>query len=113
MGCRELEKAQGFGLGSVGTWFRETEPPKLRDWVSLTPLRPSAMIPSPNFSYLAHHDERLVALGTQAEESFAQDPDDEPADAMLARLRASAPVSDSKRSSGRPAPKKSSRQRAL
>ncbi len=30
--------------------------------------------PSPNFSYLAHHDARLVALATQAEESFATDP---------------------------------------
>ena len=30
--------------------------------------------PSPNFAYLAYHDARLVALGTQAEEHFAQDP---------------------------------------
>ncbi len=30
--------------------------------------------PSPNFSYLAHHDARLVALATQAEEHFAGDP---------------------------------------
>lgn len=30
--------------------------------------------PSPNFAYLAHHDERLVALATQAEEHFAADP---------------------------------------
>ncbi len=30
--------------------------------------------PSPNFAYLAHHDARLVALGTQAEEHFAGDP---------------------------------------
>jgi type I restriction enzyme R subunit len=30
--------------------------------------------PSPNFAYLAHHDERLVALATQAEEQFARDP---------------------------------------
>jgi type I restriction enzyme R subunit len=30
--------------------------------------------PSPNFAYLAHHDARLVALGTQAEEHFANDP---------------------------------------
>jgi type I restriction enzyme, R subunit len=29
---------------------------------------------SPNFAYLAHHDARLVALGTQAEEHFAADP---------------------------------------
>lgn len=29
---------------------------------------------SPNFSYLAHHDARLVALATQAEEHFAGDP---------------------------------------
>ena len=27
--------------------------------------------PSPNFAFLAHHDPRLVALGTQAEEQFA------------------------------------------
>jgi type I restriction enzyme R subunit len=31
--------------------------------------------PSPNFAYLAHHDPRLVALGTQAEEHFAADPE--------------------------------------
>lgn len=30
--------------------------------------------PSPNFAYLAHHDTRLVALATQAEEHFAGDP---------------------------------------
>ena len=30
--------------------------------------------PSPNFAYLAHHDARLVALATQAEEHFASDP---------------------------------------
>jgi type I restriction enzyme R subunit len=30
--------------------------------------------PSPNFSYLAHHDARLVALATQAEEHFGADP---------------------------------------
>lgn len=30
--------------------------------------------PSPNFAYLAHHDARLVALATQAEEHFAADP---------------------------------------
>ncbi len=30
--------------------------------------------PSPNFAYLAHHDARLVALATQAEEHFATDP---------------------------------------
>jgi type I restriction enzyme R subunit len=30
--------------------------------------------PSANFSYLAHHDARLVALATQAEEHFAGDP---------------------------------------
>jgi type I restriction enzyme R subunit len=30
--------------------------------------------PSPNFAYLAHHDARLVALATQAEEHFAGDP---------------------------------------
>lgn len=29
---------------------------------------------SPNFAYLAHHDARLVALATQAEEHFAADP---------------------------------------
>ena len=29
---------------------------------------------SPNFSYLAYHDARLVALGTQAEQHFANDP---------------------------------------
>ncbi|MBS2014023.1 MAG: DUF4145 domain-containing protein [Deltaproteobacteria bacterium] len=29
--------------------------------------------PSPNFAFLAYHDARLVALGTQAEESFAND----------------------------------------
>ena len=31
-------------------------------------------IPSPNFAYLGHHDARLVALATQAEEHFAPDP---------------------------------------
>lgn len=30
--------------------------------------------PSPNFAFLAYHDARLVALGTQAEEHFATDP---------------------------------------
>lgn len=30
---------------------------------------------SPNFGYLAHHDPRLAALGTQAEEHFAADPE--------------------------------------
>lgn len=30
--------------------------------------------PSANFAYLAHHDTRLVALATQAEEVFASDP---------------------------------------
>ncbi|AKV04339.1 Type I restriction-modification system, restriction subunit R [Labilithrix luteola] len=30
--------------------------------------------PSANFAYLAHHDARLVALATQAEEVFASDP---------------------------------------
>ncbi|MDP9150340.1 MAG: type I restriction-modification system endonuclease, partial [Myxococcota bacterium] len=30
--------------------------------------------PSPNFAYLAHHDARLVALATQAEEHFGSDP---------------------------------------
>jgi type I restriction enzyme R subunit len=30
--------------------------------------------PSPNFAYLAHHDARLVALATQAEEHFSGDP---------------------------------------
>jgi type I restriction enzyme R subunit len=30
--------------------------------------------PSTNFAFLAHHDPRLVALGTQAEEHFAPDP---------------------------------------
>lgn len=30
--------------------------------------------PTPNFAFLAHHDARLVALGTQAEEQFAIDP---------------------------------------
>jgi type I restriction enzyme R subunit len=35
---------------------------------------PVPATPSPNFSYLAHHDARLVALATQAEEHFAGDP---------------------------------------
>jgi type I restriction enzyme R subunit len=35
---------------------------------------PNAVRPSPNFGYLAHHDARLVALATQAEEHFASDP---------------------------------------
>jgi len=35
----------------------------------VTPTKPSA-----NFVYLAHHDARLVALATQAEEHFAGDP---------------------------------------
>jgi type I restriction enzyme R subunit len=30
--------------------------------------------PSPNFAFLAYHDARLVALATQAEEHFADDP---------------------------------------
>jgi type I restriction enzyme R subunit len=30
--------------------------------------------PSPNFAFLAHHDARLVALATQAEQQFANDP---------------------------------------
>lgn len=30
--------------------------------------------PSPNFAYLAYHDARLVALGTQAEQHFTSDP---------------------------------------
>jgi type I restriction enzyme R subunit len=30
--------------------------------------------PSPNFAYLAHHDARLVALATQAEQHFTGDP---------------------------------------
>jgi type I restriction enzyme R subunit len=30
--------------------------------------------PSPNFAFLAHHDPRLVALGTHAERYFADDP---------------------------------------
>jgi type I restriction enzyme R subunit len=30
--------------------------------------------PSSNFAFLAHHDQRLVALATQAEEHFAADP---------------------------------------
>lgn len=29
---------------------------------------------SPNFAYLAYHDARLVALGTQAEQHFKDDP---------------------------------------
>ncbi len=33
-----------------------------------------APTPSANFAYLAHHDARLVALATQAEEHFAGDP---------------------------------------
>ena len=35
---------------------------------------PASTKPSPNFAYLAHHDARLVALATQAEEHFAGDP---------------------------------------
>lgn len=35
---------------------------------------PVTSTPSPNFAYLAYHDARLVALGTQAEEHFAADP---------------------------------------
>jgi type I restriction enzyme, R subunit len=38
--------------------------------------------PSPNFAYLAHHDARLVALATQAEDLFARDPN-----ATLTKLR--------------------------
>ncbi len=38
--------------------------------------------PSPNFAYLAHHDPRLAALGTQAEQQFAIDPS-----VTLAKLR--------------------------
>jgi type I restriction enzyme R subunit len=30
--------------------------------------------PSPNFGFLAYHDPRLAAMGTQAEEHFANDP---------------------------------------
>ena len=43
--------------------------------------------PSPNFAYLAHHDPRLVALGTQAEEHYASDPA-----TCLAKLRLFAEV---------------------
>ena len=43
--------------------------------------------PSPNFAYLAHHDARLVALATQAEEVFASDPP-----TSLAKLRLFAEV---------------------
>jgi hypothetical protein len=35
---------------------------------------PLSTEPSTNFAFLAHHDPRLVALGTQAEEHFAADP---------------------------------------
>jgi hypothetical protein len=38
--------------------------------------------PCPNFAYLAYHDARLVALGTQAEQHFASDPT-----VMLFKLR--------------------------
>jgi len=37
-------------------------------------MPPTPPAPSPNFAYLAHHDARLVALATQAEEHFAGDP---------------------------------------
>ena len=37
-------------------------------------MPPTPPTPSPNFAYLAHHDARLVALATQAEEHFAGDP---------------------------------------
>jgi type I restriction enzyme, R subunit len=40
-------------------------------------LRPDSVVPvnaSPNFAYLAYHDARLVALGTQAEQHFTADP---------------------------------------
>ncbi len=37
-------------------------------------MPPAPPAPSPNFAYLAHHDARLVALATQAEEHFAGDP---------------------------------------
>ena len=47
-------------------------------------------VPSRNFSFLAHHDPRLVALGTQAEEHFAGDPTvtlfNEPQRKWLARI---------------------------
>lgn len=43
--------------------------------------------PSPNFGYLAHHDPRLVALGTQDEEHYATNPA-----TCLAKLRLFAEV---------------------
>lgn len=43
--------------------------------------------PSVNFAYLAHHDARLVALATQAEEHFASDPP-----SSIAKLRLFAEV---------------------
>ena len=43
--------------------------------------------PSPNFAYLAHHDPRLAALATQAEEHYASDPA-----TCLAKLRLFAEV---------------------
>ena len=38
--------------------------------------------PSANFAYLGHHDPRLVAVATQAERLFAEDPN-----ACLIKLR--------------------------
>src|SRR5690349_4774476 len=37
-------------------------------------MSPSNPTPSSNFAFLAHHDTRLVALATQAEGTFANDP---------------------------------------
>ncbi len=37
-------------------------------------MLPAQPTPSPNFAYLAHHDARLVALATQAEQLFTIDP---------------------------------------
>ncbi|WP_437930172.1 type I restriction-modification system endonuclease [Sorangium sp. So ce291] len=48
--------------------FHGTVPPPKRE---PDPVPPAA---SPNFAFLAHHDPRLVVLGTQAERYFTEDP---------------------------------------
>ncbi len=55
---------------------------KRRDQATLSSVNPPQPSPSPNFAYLAHHDARLVALATQAEQLFAIDPT-----AALVKLR--------------------------
>jgi type I restriction enzyme, R subunit len=56
------------GRSRCSTLLSTLETPRAALPASVTPN------PSPNFAYLAHHDARLVALATQAEEHFGNDP---------------------------------------